>query len=99
MERKALDAKVSEYLDLIQGLKDKVGDEKAAWAIIQEATKDLRMAQIREERSNGVVAGDDESATPRQVSFLNRLGVRIPAKLTKTEASALIDKRLDEESE
>lgn len=99
MERKVLDAKVSEYLDLIQGLKDKVGDEKAAWSIIQEATKDLRMAQVRAERSTDMVAGDVEPATPRQIGFLNRLGVRIPAKLTKTEASALIDKKLDEESE
>jgi hypothetical protein len=94
-----LDEKASEYLEMIQGLKDKVSDEEAACAIIQEATKDLRMAQIREERSNTMVAGDDESATPRQISFINRLGVRIPAELTKTEASALIDKKLDEESE
>ena len=61
MERRALDAKVNEYLDLIQGLKDKVGDERAARSILQEATKDLRMAQSPEECSNGVVAGDDES--------------------------------------
>ena len=99
MDRKALDEKVAEYLELFQGIKQKVGDERIAVSILQEVNKDFRMAMIREERNSGSQVESDFPATERQKSFLKKLGVRIPAKLTKKEASALIDEELGKEPE
>lgn len=99
MERQAWDAKVAEYLELLQGIRAKVGDERTAMSIMQEVNKDLRMALIREERNSNGQVEVDYPATEKQKSFLKKLGVKIPAKLTKQEASGLIDEELAKEPE
>jgi len=102
MDKKALEKRVADYLEALQGIKLKVTDERTAMTILQEVNKDLRMAQIREERNSGAFEPKievDYPATDRQRSFLNRLGVRAPTNLTKREASALIDQELAKEAE
>ena len=49
------------------------------------------MREEREVRNNG-------PATPRQVGYLNVLGVEVPAGLTKRDASRLIDETVAKES-
>ena len=99
MDRQVWDTKVAEYLDLLQGIRAKVGDERTAVNILQEVNKDLRMAMIRDERNSNGQVEVDYPATERQKSFLKKLGVKIPAKLTKREASGLIDEELAKEPE
>jgi hypothetical protein len=81
-------------LKLLDDIKSRVDDERTAMAILQEVNKDVRMAQIREER--GFVV--EESATEKQKNFLKKLGVDLPNKLTKREASILIDEEIGKES-
>ena len=74
-------------MKLLDDIKARVSDERTAVVILQEVNKDVRMAQIREEREIAA----DEPATEKQKGFLKKLGVDLPAKMTKREASALID--------
>jgi hypothetical protein len=87
--------KLENYLDLYDKVRARTGDDRSALAILQEMNKDKRMAQIRAERNgNG-----DQPATDRQKGYLKKLGVEVPADLTKAQASALIDGALAKESE
>jgi hypothetical protein len=96
MDVKEFKKKAGEYLGLLDELKKQSVDEVTALAILREVTKDMRMAQIREERMNG---NGQEPATQRQLNYLNKLGVKAPKHLTKIEASALIDEELGKESD
>ena len=99
MESEIIKAKIEEYLKLLADIKAKTGDERTALSILQEVNKDLRMAQIRVDRENGNGNGDDRPATDRQKDYLRKLGVKIPANVTKKQASSLIDEALEKESE
>jgi len=83
----SIQAKVDQYLELLQQLKSKVSDEGAAVRILNEVAKDVRMEQIREEREgmNG------EPATMKQLQYLKTLGMQVSPGLTKRQASRLID--------
>jgi len=97
-----INKRIEEYLTLFEGIKARTGDERSAVVILQEVNKDLRMAQIREERAsngNGNSQKEDAPATQKQRDYLRRLGVNAPAELTKKEASGLIDEALAKESE
>jgi len=85
-----VEARLEHYLDLLEEIKDKVGDELFALRILGEIAKDERMEQIREERNNRT-----EPATTRQLQFMKRLGIEVPPGCTKAEASRLIDEELD----
>ena len=97
-----INKRIEEYLTLFEGIRARTGDERSAVAILQEVKKDLRMAQMREERasnSNGNGQREDAPATQKQRDYLRRLGVNAPEELTKKEASGLIDEALAKESE
>ena len=83
--------KLDGYVELFQQIKSKTGDDILARVMLQEIAKDKRMAQIREEREmrNG------EPATTRQLQFMKKLGIEIPAGVTKQQASMLIDEELE----
>jgi len=99
MKKNEIQKSIDMYVELLEDVKKRVGDERSALAIVQEVNKDRRMAQIREEREHGFVAEmETEPATVRQVKFLEKLGVDIPKGLTKQEASSLIDEELGKES-
>lgn len=93
METQILNRNVEHYLKLLDDIKSRVNDERTAVVILQEVNKDARMAQIREEREIAV----DEPATEKQRGFLKKLGVDLPTRLTKREASALIDENVGKE--
>ena len=90
---------IDNYLKLFDDIKARTSDERTALGILQEVNKDIRMAQIRAERNGDNSNGDAAPATVRQKNYLKRLGVKIPAGLTKQQASALIDEELEKESE
>jgi hypothetical protein len=95
MNDKEMQSKWTAYVQAFEQVRQRAGDDQVAMAIVSEVAKDARAAQIRAERqasratdSNGEAS---EGATVRQIAYLKTLGVRLPDKLTKQEASALID--------
>lgn len=95
MNDKEMQTKLTGYVQAFEQIKQRVGDDQVAMAIVSEVAKDTRAANIRAERQANRTtdsnADASESATVRQIAYLKTLGVRVPDKLTKQEASALID--------
>ena len=87
MANVSLKGRVGAYNELFDEIRNNVGDDSLALAILHNVAKDLRMEQIRSERSTS----QDTQATPRQKGFLRRLGVEFDEKLSKNAASELID--------
>jgi hypothetical protein len=83
-------AKIEDYLELLKEIKEKVGDEATAARILSEIARDARMEEIKKERAKT----NDAPATPRQIAYLKRLNVPVTERLTKRQASALIDAEL-----
>ena len=76
------------YLKLLEAIEERTHDRQIAIAMLAEVAKDMRMEQVRQERSpNG-----DGPATDSQIAYLKRLGADIPEKLTLRQASELIDR-------
>lgn len=86
---------LQEYLELLAVIKEKIGNENTAVALLAEVSKDRRMVEIRQERDNPV----REPATEKQLSFMKKLGMKCPKNLTKQEASALLDEELGKVAE
>jgi hypothetical protein len=82
--------KLQFYIEAFEKARQKVGDDNAAAALIQEAAKDRRTNQMQRDRK---VSGG-EAATAKQVDYLVKLGAKVPAGITKLEASELIDELL-----
>ena len=82
--------KVDSYIELYDSIREKCESDSAAIAIFQEAGKDRRSEQIREERENK----NHEPATDKQKRFMKSLGIDFPVGVTKKEASALLDQEL-----
>ena len=82
-----IEQKLESYLELLDEIKQRIGDDDIATALLGEIAKDLRMEQIQQERSfNG-----SAPATEAQIGYLKRLGAVIPDGLTRSQASKLID--------
>lgn len=79
--------KLSSYLELLDEIKQRTQDERAAVSLLQEISKDRRMDEIRKERNSR----NDLPATDKQISFLESFGVPIPVGLTRKQASNLIE--------
>ena len=79
--------KLDSYLELFNEIFAKTRDDKVSMAILVEVAKDIRVEQMKEEKSvNG-----DLPATDRQKSFLEKLGAVIPQEgLTRKKASEII---------
>lgn len=78
---------ISNYLELLDEIKQGTEDENTAAVILAEIAKDRRIEQTRPERSfNG-----NAPATENQIAYLQDLGVVIPEGLTRQQASKLID--------
>ncbi len=85
-----LSGKVFEYSQLFDEIQGRVGSDEATTRIITEIAKDLRVKAMQEERRarSQRVAGE---ATDAQIGYLRDLGMEAPAKLSRVEASKLID--------
>jgi hypothetical protein len=93
-------AKLDEYLRLLEQIKQKTGDERTAVSLLQEVSKDRRSAEIREEReTKNNDTQDSQPATEKQKQFMKKLGIKFPATVTKQEASMLIDEERGRNSE
>jgi hypothetical protein len=81
--------KVTEYLELIEAIKDQIDDPATALAILPEIRKDMRAAEMR--HGTGYGSTDDLPATDNQLGYIRRLGGRIPEQgLTRNQASKII---------
>lgn len=87
---KNMQVRLDNYFELFQEINQRVNDEKIALSLLQEAAKDRRTEEIREERDNK----NGEQATPKQLQYLKSLGIKAQPGLTKKEASMLIDEEL-----
>jgi hypothetical protein len=94
MKQSNIMQRVEGYLDLYGGISDKVEDGRVAMAILQEISKDRRMEEIKAERET---RNGEAAATPRQLAFLEKLGVDVPENVSKKLASELIDEALGKE--
>ena len=88
-------SKMSEYLELLEQIKQKTTDERTAVSVLQEISKDRRSANIREERQTK----NAEPATSKQKQFMKKLNIQFPSNVTKHEASVLIDDELGKNGE
>ena len=80
-----------DYLRMFKGIYEKIDNtfdkERLAIAIMQEITKDSRMALIEKEREKA----KQEPATVKQIGYLRILGVTVDRKITKKKAARLIE--------
>ena len=83
------------YLRLLEAIEERTHDRQFAVAVLAEVAKDMRMEQMRLEKS----PTGDGPATENQIGYLKRLGAAIPEGLTLRQASALIDKMKAKRSE
>ena len=85
--------RLGQYIELLEEIKERTGDEVIALRLLTEISKDRRMDMIRQERekSNG------DSATAKQKEFMKRLNIKCPKTVTKQEASIMIDEELGKE--
>jgi len=87
---KTIQEKLDGYVKLLGDIRSKVGDERTAVSLLQEMGKDQRMDRMSEERE----MRNSQPATEKQKKFMDKLGISYPKKLTKQEASVLIDEEL-----
>jgi len=90
-----MQSKLSEYMKLLEQIKQKTEDERTAVVLLQEVSKDRRSAEIREERG----VEQNQPATDKQKNFMKKLGIKFPDTVTKQEASTLIDEELGKNGE
>jgi hypothetical protein len=90
MEQSQILDRAKVYISAFNGIKEEVGDERVATAILQEVAKDRRMDEIRSEQE----ARNGEPATAKQVALMKKLNVSFRKGVTKREASELLDEAL-----
>ena len=86
--------RVGDYNELYDQVLEKVGDKDVALGLIHEAAKDRRMDVIRQlerGKANSPASANGDEATPKQIGWLKSRGATIPAGLTKSGASEMID--------
>jgi hypothetical protein len=67
-------SKISEYLELIEAIKEQTDDPATALAILPEIRKDIRAAELRQ--GNNHSSTGDYPATDSQLVFIRKLGGR-----------------------
>lgn len=78
---------IDNYINVFNQIKSKVNNELVASVILAEIGKDRRCEKIKEAREQPL----SQLASFKQIAFLKSLGVNVPDKLTKKEASVLIE--------
>ncbi len=97
MNGEDIQAQVDFYADAFEKANAKLGNAELASLIVQQIGKDLRTAQIQGGSGNSGNSNGDVPATPKQLAYLQRLGINVPAGLSKQQASELIDKALGQD--
>jgi len=86
-----IQSKISEYFNLITAIKEQFNEPSEISAVLQEICKDMRVAEMKEERN----FNNDLPATERQIAYLKTYGAIVTKNvdidsLTKQQASKLI---------
>ena len=89
--------RMTEYVDLFEEVRGKVGDDQIAVALVEQVGKDSRTELLRANRAASSEDVDPTAATRKQIGFLKRLGVEVPAGVSKQDASELIDQAQDKQ--
>lgn len=79
--------KMNGYFELYEKILGEVEDKDVALIVLQEMGKDKRCDRLKEARNQNLM----QYATAKQIAFLKSFGVNAPEKITKKEASALIE--------
>ena len=79
-------ARVSSYIELLNTMKEQLGDGTEALAILHEIMKDIRSEKMQKKK----VYNMNGPATERQIAYLKKLGAHIPENLSCQRASELI---------
>ena len=91
MDSKEIQAQVDFYADAFEKAQARVGDGELASLIVQQIGKDLRTSQIQNTSGNSGNGNGEQTATPKQLAYLKRLGVPFEEGISKQQASELID--------
>ncbi|MCC6682817.1 MAG: hypothetical protein IT445_18105 [Phycisphaeraceae bacterium] len=83
---------LDDYLEAYERIRERVKDEHVASMIFQELAKDARTSRINGQRSQPKLSSGVQPITEKQKAFLAKLGVRDTEKMSKQEASALLDR-------
>jgi len=85
--------KVHKYVQVFDDMKKRVGSDEVAAVILEQVGKDNRCELMRDGgvRQAVVNRDPDAPATSKQIGYLKHLGVEISERLTKEQASELID--------
>jgi hypothetical protein len=83
----------AEYVELYKQARELAVDRDVALAVFQEMAKDIRIRQIKQERTQKA----NGAASEKQKAYLRRLGVEFGQAITREEASRLIDEAVDRE--
>lgn len=78
---------IDKYIDLLNSITEKTGDNESAAIIFQQILRDRRGFNGTEKK---VVNGDAEP-TENQIQYLKKLGAVIPEGINRQRASELID--------
>jgi len=70
---------------------DEVHDKEVAVVILDQLGKDRRVAAMEKRNGFGSNSSSDESATEKQLQYMEKLGLDVQPGISKREASALID--------
>lgn len=88
--------KTERIFETYEEIKKRVGDDRIALTVLQEACKDKRMDQMREEREQK----NGDPATVKQINLIKKLKPEMfYSGLTKKEASNLIDELMGKSGE
>lgn len=90
---------IERYMQAFETIRQRVGDDHIATAIMQELGKDARTAQLSRERQNGwhkeeKSTKSEQVATQKQLEYLRDLGVNVSQGMTKQQATELIEQAL-----
>ena len=95
IDTKFVDERVNHYIQLFETIRNKVGDDHLAVALLEQCGRDMRVAQMRSnDRAERRVstANHEAPASDRQLAFLGRLNVKnVPKNLSMAQASRMID--------
>jgi hypothetical protein len=106
IEKSETDTKVDFYVQVFEKARQRLQDDNAAAAIVEQVGRDVRTALMARQRSGGSISNSN-SAAPRsapvsngaepasigQLDWLRDLGVLVRPGITRAEASDLIFQR------
>ena len=81
--------KMTQYVELLNQIKQHVSNEDTAASLVSEIAKDRRVREMRKSKN-----GNGSPATENQKKYMRKLGIDYPGNVTKMEASKLIDEKL-----